>query len=301
MKFMRKRITASENIAFMGVSAGVVVVVSLLSTFLPLSSLFVVLFLPLICALTTYFCEDKYLPFYILGSIGVSLICTAFNLTSTIFDVIPAVIIGSLFGFFLKKNIPYSNSILILALLKVGLNYLMLLLLKGIYGIDFIETIIKLFGLGEKEIVYQLVPALMFAYALIQIAISFFIIAIAAADFVSIPNNTKLDIISSLLSLILLSLSFGLGFISIPSAYFLGGIGIYLSLAGSQAIFKKNPWWIYLILAFLIIVSFYLSAFFYSKIDKNISPLLFLSFFVSLSLCSCISSLLFKEPKGGKA
>ncbi len=301
MKFMRKRTTQSENIAFMGVSAGVVVVVSLLSTFLPLSSLFVVLFLPLVCALTTYFCEDKYLPFYILGSIGVSLICTAFNLTSTIFDVIPAVIIGSLFGFFLKKNIPCSFSILILALLKVGLNYLMLLLLKGIYGIDFIETIIKLFELEEKEIVYQLVPALMFAYALIQIAISFFIIAVAAADFVSIPNNAKLDVISSSLSLILLGLSFGFGFVSIPFAYFLGGIGIYLSLAGSQTIFKKNPWWIYLILVFLIIVSFYLSAFFYSKIDKSISPLLFLSFFVSLSLCSCISSLLFKEPKGGKA
>ncbi len=301
MTFLRKRETPSENIAFMGISSGVVVAFSLLTTFLPFSSLFVILFLPLICALTTYFCKDKYLPFYIIASISVSLLCTAYNISSTLFDVAPAVVIGSLFGFFLKKNIPSSLTVFILSLLKVGLNYLMLLLLKGLYGIDFIETIIKLLHLEENAVIYDLIPTFMFVYAVIQIVISFFVISIASADFIKIWSKRKIDLFISAGSLLFLSTSFGIGFILPSLAYFLGVIGIYLSLAGSRNIFRKNPWWIFLILGILLAASFYLSAFFYAKLENNIAPLLFLSFFVSLSLCSCVSSLLFKEPEGGKA
>ncbi len=299
MKFLRKRETPSENIAFMGISSGVVVVFSLLTTFLPFSSLFVILFLPLICALTTYFCKDKYLPFYIVASIGVSLLCTAYNISSTLFDVAPAIIIGSLFGFFLKKNIPSSITIFILSLLKVGLNYLMLLLLKGLYGIDFIETIIKLLHLEENAVIYDLVPTFMFIYALIQITISFFIISIASADFIKIWSKRKIDIFISIGSLLFLASSFGVAFVSLSIASFLGAIGIYLCLASSRNIFRRNPWWLFATLGILLTTSFYLSAFFYAKLENNIAPFLFLSFFASISLCGCISSLLFKEPEGG--
>ncbi len=300
MKFLRERETPNENIAFMGISAGVVVGFSLLCTFLPLSSLFVILFLPLICALTTYFCKDKYLPFYVIGSIVVSLLCTVYNISTTLFDVVPAIIIGSLFGFFLKKEFPLTITVFFLSLLKVGLNYLTLLLLKLIYGIDFIETIVKLLNLQDKAFVYDLVPTFMFIYALIQIFISLFIISIASPNLIIKKSKRELNIVLSISSLVFLFTSFGIGFVLPWLAYFLAAIGVYLSLASTKDLFRKNPWWLYMVLGILLFASFYIFAFFYAKLDKSVAPLLFLTFFVSISLCSCVSSLLFKESKGGK-
>ncbi len=300
MTFFRKRVKPTENIAFMGISAGIVVAISLLSTFVPLSSLFVILFLPLVCALTTYYCEDKYLPFYIVGTIAVSLITTVYDISVTLFDVTPAIVIGSFFGFFLKKNIPNVLSIFFLSLIKVGLNYLMILLLKGIYSVDIIETFIHLFKLENKTIIYQLVPTLIFAYALIQVGLSFVVISFTTTDLIAAKTNNNLNAFISIAALVILSTAFGMGFCLSWLSYLLAAIGIYLSLASSKNIFRKNPWWFFLILAILLIASFYLSAFFYDKLDKRVAPLLFLTFFASVSLCSCISSLLFKEQKGEK-
>ncbi len=301
MTIFRKREKPTENIAFMGISAGIVVAISLLSTFVPLSSLFVILFLPLVCALTTYYCEDKYLPFYIVGTIGVALLSTVYDLSVTLFDVTPAVFLGSFFGFLLKKNIPNTLTIFILSLLKVGLNYLMILLLKGIYGVDIIQTFIHLFSLEDKTNIYDLVPAFVFAYALIQVGISFVIISFTTQNLITTLPNNKMDIITSIIAILILGGAFGLGFVLPWLAYLLGAMGVYLSLASSKNIFRKNPWWVFLILAILLATSFYLSAFFYAKLEKGVAPLLFLSFFASVSLCSCISSLSFKEQKGEKA
>ena len=135
MALLKERKTPAENIAFMGISAGIVVAFGLLSTFLPLSSFLVILFLPLVCALTAFYCQDRYLIGYVAATIVVSLLTTVYDISVTLFDVVPAILTGTLFGFLLKKKISYSLTILIVSLLKLGLNYLMLLLLKGIYGL----------------------------------------------------------------------------------------------------------------------------------------------------------------------
>lgn len=300
MALLKERKTPAENVAFMGISAGIVVALTLLSTFVPLSSFFVILFLPLVCALTAYYCQDRYLVGYIAATTAISLLTTAYDISVTLFDVIPALLTGTLFGFLLKKRISYSLSILLVSLLKLGLNYVMVLLLKGIYGIDIIHSFIVLLGLENEESIKEIVPLFIFGYALIQESISFFVIVLGSNSLEKMDSKRISPLIFGISSLIVIGLSFGLSFVSYAWSYLLGGIAIYLSLASSYSLFRKNPWWIYLLLGVLIVLSFYLSAYFYSSFAKGRWPLLFLSFFASISLCSGISSLLFKNGKGGE-
>ena len=300
MALLKERKTPAENIAFMGISAGIVVAFGLLSTFLPLSSFLVILFLPLVCALTAFYCQDRYLIGYVAATIVVSLLTTVYDISVTLFDVVPAILTGTLFGFLLKKKISSSLTILIVSLLKLGLNYLMLLLLKGIYGVDIIESFLTLLGLENKEHIREIVPAFIFGYALIQESISFFVIIFGSNSLEAMATKKVSPFVFAILSLAGIACSIGFSFISYAVAYLFGALSIYLSFASSSSLFRKNPWWVYLGLGLLLALSFYLSAYFYSSLPKQRAPLLFLSFFASISLCSGFSSLLFKNEKGVK-
>lgn len=300
MALLKERKTPAENIAFMGISAGIVVVLSLLATFFPLSSFLVILFLPLVCGLTAFYCQDRYLIGYVAATIVVSLLTTVYDISVTLFDVVPAVLTGTLFGFLLKKKISYSLSILLVSLLKLGLNYLMLLLLKGMYGVDIIESFLTLLGLESKEHIREIVPTFIFGYALIQEGISFFVIVLGSNSLEMMTPRKTVSFVFVILSLAGIACSIGFSFISYAVGYLFGALSIYLSFASSYPLFRKNPWWVYLILGLLLALFFYLSAYFYSSLPKERAPLLFLSFFASISLCSGISSLLFKNEKGVK-
>ncbi len=300
MKLFKEKETFTENIAFMGMSAGVVAALAVFSSFFPLSTFFIILFIPLLAALTAYYCQNKYLMLYIVGAISVSLIVTAYDISVTLFDVAPSILTGTAFGYLLKKRIPYTMTILIASLLKVGLNYLMLLLLKSIYGIDMIETFLTLLNLQDKEKVSFIIPSFIFGYSLIQETISFFVITLNTPDLKENAEPHLYSLIISSISILIVSLAFILSFLSPLTGYFLGSIGIYLSLAGGKALLRKHPIWFYIMLAILMAGSFYLSVFFYSSLSKDNSMLLFLTFFASLSLCEVISSLLFKNEKGGE-
>lgn len=302
MKLLSKRETPIENITLMGLGASINVALALLSTFIPFSSFFVILFLPLVSALVAFYCKDKYLILYIVSSAGVSLLSTCYDISITLFDVIPALMIGTLFGFLLKKNFPSDYLIFFASLVKVGLNYLMLLLLKLIYGVDIIDSLLKVLGLQEVAGINQIIPTFIFGYSLIQELICYLIISLSSSSLVEDGGLFKIRIpfLNAILSFVFIGIGFGVSFANISIGYFLSALGVYFSISSSLDIFRKNPWWLYLLLGILCAASFYLSAFLYDKLDKSVAPLLFLSFFASISLCGGVSSLLFKAKKGEK-
>ncbi len=282
----------------MGVSAAMVAALSVLSCFLPLSSFIVILVLPLIAALTAYYSKDRYLLLYVFAAIGISLLTTAYDISVTLFDVTPAILTGTLFGYLLKKKIPHTLTILLVSLLKLGLNYLMVLLLKAIYGIDIIQSFLVILNIQGKENISCIVPTFIFAYALIQESISFLVITLNAKN-ISLKSSTKyLNLILSLCSLAFLGMGFGISFVSLTAGYLISAIGIYLCFAGGDSLLVKRPWYFYVLLAVLLLASFYLSAYFYSHLPKGNAILLFLTFFVSVSLCEVVSRLSFKDRKG---
>ena len=176
----------------------------------------------------------------------------------------------------------------------------MLLLLKGIYGVDIIESFLTLLGFENKEHIREIVPAFIFGYALIQESISFFVIIFGSNSLEAMATKKVSPFVFAILSLAAMACSIGFSFLSYAVAYLFGALSIYLSFASSSSLFRKNPWWVYLGLGLLLALSFYLSAYFYASLSNQRAPLLFLSFFASISLCSGFSSLLFKNEKGVK-
>jgi hypothetical protein len=90
MKFLHQRKGAAQNLAFLGLMCALNSVVATLSTLVPLSSLFVIIFLPLVSSLTVILCEDKYALVYVIAAIALSLSVTAYDITATLFYIIPS-------------------------------------------------------------------------------------------------------------------------------------------------------------------------------------------------------------------
>ena len=74
----KKRETLTQNIAYMGLMAAINVIFVLLTYFVPFLIFVLVFVLPLTSVVVTIFCQKKYLPIYMLATIGLCLI-TTFN------------------------------------------------------------------------------------------------------------------------------------------------------------------------------------------------------------------------------
>ena len=68
MKLFKKQETPTGNLALLGIFAAVMGAFSIILALIPLSSLLLGLFLPLVSAVASYYTENKYLPAYVIGA-----------------------------------------------------------------------------------------------------------------------------------------------------------------------------------------------------------------------------------------
>ena len=91
MKVFSPRETSAQNIAYISIMASIDVVFALFATFFPFGAIFLMLLLPLPSAVAAYYCKNRYIPVYLLASIGLSLIATIWDFQLTLFYAIPAI------------------------------------------------------------------------------------------------------------------------------------------------------------------------------------------------------------------
>lgn len=297
MELLLPRKTPAQNLAFLSIMAAVNAVMAIIATLLPLSAFFIILVLPLVSALAAVYCEDKYLLPYAVGASLVAVGATAYNLESTIFYVIPAIISGCFYGFLLKKQVPVVLLVFLSALLELGLNYAALPLIKAMYDVDVIEAGLKILGLAGKDWILIIVPTFLFGYALAEASISHLLITGIINKF-SLPKIVYgLDWIPALFSLLFSFIALSLGFINLIAAYLFLAFGIYFMVFGIIPLLKHNPAWIYVVFVGLAFLSFYLFAYFYSLMPAHGGLLLISLFLISVSASSLLSSLLLKRKQ----
>ena len=124
----KKRETLTQNIAYMGLMAAINVIFVLLTYFVPFLIFVLVFVLPLTSVVVTIFCEKKYLPIYMLATIGLCLIATMNNFSDTLFYVIPALISGVVFGLLVERKVSPVWIIFVSSLITTGLSYAFLVL-----------------------------------------------------------------------------------------------------------------------------------------------------------------------------
>lgn len=298
MNFFRKKTTFTENIAFMALLCAIDVVFSVLATLVPLSDIVIVLFLPLVSAFAGCYCESKYLPIYIVSSIGVCLLASCYDLGAVLFYVIPAILSGSFYGFLVEKKIPVSLIVFLTALLEMGLNYASLPLIQMLYQVSMIDNAKTLLGLNDYVYVDDIVPTFIFGFSLAQAGLSHFFIQGILSDFKQefAPEGVY-QRVEPIIGILFGGLAVGLGFAYIPLAYVFLAFSLYFSALSIRNLIHPLPWWVFLVFGVMEGASIYAFALLSPFFPKDTSLLLSAFFFVSADTPSLLSSLLLSMKK----
>jgi hypothetical protein len=249
MKFLKKREGPAQNLAYLGLMCALNCVMATLATLVPLSSFFVILLLPLVSALAIALTEDKYALVYLVAALGLSLSVTAYDITETLFYVLPAIVMGTFYGFLLKKGCPTAFLLVGSAAIQTGLNYAALPLIKLLSGQDFIVFMENLLGLAGEEWIDYILLSLIFAYSLIEVILSHLAMTPLMHKLGIVPSSDeKINYLYEILTILFGALAIGLGFAVIPVAYLALELSLYFLVFSLLTYFRKLPWWTYLLL-----------------------------------------------------
>ena len=176
MKLIYRRETLLQNISFMAIMSAINLIFVLLNWLLPIVSLFIMLFLPLVSTLTTLLCNKKYYLIYFATSLGLGLLVGINIISDVFFYLLPALISGFIFGILIEKKINFIWIISLGTIIQFICFLTSSVLISLITKFDYLNTINVLFRTTDLSI-KEVVPLLfIFISSLSQILLSFFLL-----------------------------------------------------------------------------------------------------------------------------
>ena len=300
MYLFSKKETLIQNITFMAIMAAINIVISVISTLMgavvPIVSVFFIIILPLTSTVVTLFCKNRYYPIYAVATIGLSMVATMWNMEYTIFYVVPSIITGFIFGLLSKKKVNGIYSIAIAAFLQTGITYALIPLLNVIYGTNFIETAKALFNVGPESYVNYFIPTIIFAISLIQVGLSYIVIANEIRKMNIEPaQNIKNNWVLPLISVGFLFIALGFTFRYLSGAFVTIFISLYFTVASLVVFIKSKLIPSLIVLGGSVILSIILFAVFYPLINEPTSFVLIGLFPLTNNISTIIVSFLIKK------
>lgn len=298
MKFFRLRKTPSEQLSFIALMVGIEVVLAVLASFVPLSDLFVILVLPLASVLVALLCETKFLGIYLFSSLLLVSVTTCYDLRSTLFSVLPAIIMGTGYGFCLKKKLPLSFVVFFSALLSLGLNYLSLPLIRLIYDVDMISFAKGVLGLSDYAYVDDIIPTFLFGYALAEVGLSHLLAQLFLSEFEGEESHPGWESYAEIGSGFLFGgLAIGFAFVNVPAAYVFWAFGLYFSIFAFFILLDAHRPYLFILLGALALGAIFLNAILYSSLPQDTGMILTTLFYWTIDISSLIGRLLLKKGK----
>lgn len=278
----KKKETLIENISFMALMSAINLIIALLMTFIPYIIAFSLIFLPLTSVLVTLYCKKKYFIFYFLTTLGLCLLITMYNITDTLFFVLPSLISGFLFGSMVNFKFHSLYLIIIPSFINLIFTYLSVPFIQLIYGFNFIDKILMTFSLDTFPLKDVIVPSIVLLFSLIQSLFSYMVIKEELTKFkFDISNDESYRLINIIVVLFCLVaiLVFSFFYLTISYIFLLISIFITCYIFIKQLItFKK--------IALIANISFILITFFIFSICyqyvENSKALLLISVFCLL-------------------
>ena len=302
MKVLTKQETPTGNIALLAIFSAILVSFSLLMAFVPPLSIVLGFFLPLVSAVAIYYTENKYIPFYIIGSAALCMGVTFFNFGDTLFFVIPSIISGSLFGFLRTKKLLPQLNLFIIGLVQFLLHAAAYYLLIAITGVDLVKTVSSFIGIDDQPFTNLLIIAssFMLAFSLGESGLNHLMIEGFLNKF---SEEDKKDhfitrIILSIVSILAGVSSIVFGAIGSPLLTVFFVVSIYFAITGLDVLFiVKRQIWIYVLLGISFLLSIFLFAIFNPFIEGNNAVSLFSIFSISFSIVTFVSNIENKMAK----
>lgn len=290
MAVFQKKTTLVHHITYMGIMAAINLIFILLATYVPFLMFLLLLVLPFVSTIVSYYCLKRYYIIYALASIG---LCLIFNINDTIFYVIPAVITGFLIGFLLDKKINPFWLILSSSVLESFLTFAFIPLINIIGNIDIIQTFLAIFKLDSFPYKEELTYLFIYFLALVQCSLSHFIL-FSDAKKIGIEINTCITSFAPFIigeeAVIILCLIFS--FFYTPIAYVLLAISLYFAVFLLVDIILNKKKIGFVILGTLMVISFFVFASLYSMIIKPYGLILMVLFPLAISVTSFVNNYL---------
>lgn len=231
LNVFKKRVTNTQNIAFIGIIAALNVVTITLATLFNFVAPFVIILLPFLSASVCLTCKYRFYPIYAVATVLVSYALTFYNHTMTLYYLVPALFTGFIFGFFINKRLDSSISLIVSSIIQTALSIAFIYLTNFIYNIDLINNILKILKLDTRENIYVIVLGFIFLFSYIQCVLSYIILSneINKFDIKIEENFTNIIVLCSGLFFSLLTLIFS--FFKLDFSYLFLFIGIIISVS----------------------------------------------------------------------
>ncbi len=262
MRILEEKAKPIQNISFMAIMAAITAVFSLLIAFWPELSVGLVFFLPILSALVGYTCLKRYLPAYLIAACALSLAVASFNIGESLFIVIPSILIGALLGLALKIGFGNGITVFLMGLLQMGVNCLIVVILKATISLDPISTFYSIFGVETNERIVSLTPSLVFAIALAQCAITNFIFSVLFLNKLNkreLPTALK-KFLEPSLGLLFGALAMGLGTINLMSGSLFLVASLFFSITCISLLFNERRIWVFIAIGVLLLAVFFIRA-----------------------------------------
>lgn len=224
---LRKIEKTSQNIAFMALMAAINVIFVLMTTFVPFLLFLLVFILPLSCTLVVLLCKKHMFPIYAFSTIGLCLLVTIYNISDTLFYIIPSIITGSVFAFCIEKKVPYQFSIILSTFVQFGLSYALLPLIELITQVDLLLAFAKMLKLESHQYLTELNYIAVFIISFVQSLVSYLFIKLGLKKLnfeMTKLRNENFLILAGLIITLLLTLLFVFVYPKITFIFFASSI-----------------------------------------------------------------------------
>ena len=292
MAIFNKKTTVVHHITYMGIMAAINLIFIILATYVPFLMFLPILFLPFVSTVVSYYCKKRFYIIYSVATIG---LCLIFNINDTLFYVVPSIITGFVIGLLLEKRVNPFWLVLASSVIEAALTFAFIPLINLIGNVDIVATFLRAFKL--QEFAYEAELTYMFVYflALLQCAISHFIL-LTDAKKIGIEINTGVasfaPYIIGLEVAVLLSLTFGLFYAPLAFVFLLISIYFAIYLLIDVIVSKK-------LVTFIVLIGLFTMAFFgfallYTYLSTPYGLLLMLLFPLIMGITSFVNNYLLK-------
>ena len=293
MALFSKKTTLVHNITYMAIMTAINLVFIVLDTFVPFMMLLLILLLPFVSAVVSYFCQKRYYIIYAVASVG---LCLIFSISSTIFYIVPALCSGFVIGLLLDKKINPFWMILSSTLIEVALTYAFIPLIKLMTGADMVETFLTIFRLSEFAYKEELTHIFILFIALTQCSITHFVL-LSEIKKIGVETDTHVASFIPYIVGLLACLTIGtiLAFTYKPLSLVFVALSFYFAIFLLVYIVMAKRISGYVILGVLTLTAFIVFVIFFTKIDKPMGFMLFGLFPLAIGLTSFFENVLLNK------
>ena len=293
MAVFQKKTTLVHHITYMGLTTAINIIFIVLSTYVPLLSLLLIIILPFISAVVSYYCQKRFYIIYALSSI---LVCSLFNLSDTLFYVFPAIVTGFFIGLLFDKKANPFWLILVSSLIESALTFALIPLINLIGNVDIVSSFLTIFNLKDFAYKNELTYLFIYFISLVQCSLTHFVM-LSDAKKIGIEINTCVGsfapfVLESELSI---TLALVFAFFYTPLAVTFLAISFYFATFLLINLLMSKKITIYILCGLSVIISFFVFAFVYSAIERPLGLIYVIVFPILITLISFVNYCLLKR------